>query len=184
MACSASKNRSYPKYWNIRIMKEYRIPVTPPTSHPFCFLFPPDKNPPPNRPIKDIAVIQYCWENSRTDVNLKIKEKIRLLNAANIKINTSPYKTETAKLFASIFFSSFPCHQASFHDLVQAYSIHWKSRILKYSNREKFRDISNDNLFWFDKEYYWKRSDLMWKNIWSSYFGLFFYIFWFWSFFG
>jgi len=32
-----------------------------------------------------------------------MKEKIRLLKAANKKINTSPYKTDMAKLFDSIF---------------------------------------------------------------------------------
>jgi hypothetical protein len=44
-------------------------------------------------------------ETSRVDVNLRIKETIRLLIAAKAKIKINPYKIDVPKLFDSILLS-------------------------------------------------------------------------------
>jgi hypothetical protein len=76
-------------------------------SQPFSFRFPPDKNPPPNKAIKEIAVTMYCRDVSLADVNFRIKEIIRLQMAANAKIKINPYKTDVPKLFDSMVLSPF-----------------------------------------------------------------------------
>jgi hypothetical protein len=52
--------------------------------------------------MNDKAVITYCSDTSRADVNLRINAKIRLLNTAKTTIKINPYRIEVPKLFDSI----------------------------------------------------------------------------------
>jgi hypothetical protein len=52
--------------------------------------------------MNDKAVITYCSDTSRADVNLSINANIRLLITAKTRMKINPYRIEVPKLFDSI----------------------------------------------------------------------------------
>jgi hypothetical protein len=52
--------------------------------------------------MNDNAVMTYCSDTSRADVNLRINAKIRLHITAKTRIKINPYRIEVPKLFDSI----------------------------------------------------------------------------------
>jgi hypothetical protein len=52
--------------------------------------------------MNDNAVMTYCSDTSRADVNLRTNAKMRLLNAAKTRMKINPYRIEIPKLFDSI----------------------------------------------------------------------------------
>jgi len=54
-----------------------------------------------------MTVIMYCSDDSLVEVNLRIREIIRLQMAAKAKIKINPYKTDVPKLLDSMFLSPF-----------------------------------------------------------------------------
>ncbi len=80
------------------------MPVSPPASHPFCLLLPPDMKPPKNTETKETTVMIMFKEDSSTEVKRRIREKIVLLRTANKKMVKIPYNTALARLLdPSIF---------------------------------------------------------------------------------
>ncbi|EIJ79005.1 hypothetical protein PB1_15644 [Bacillus methanolicus PB1] len=103
MSCFHVNRLSKPRNWNKKTIIEYKRPVKPPSSHPFCFPFPPEIKPPINSEIKEMIVTIISIPDSWAEVNRKISEKIKLLIIANKNIPISPYKTAVPKFFVSIF---------------------------------------------------------------------------------
>ena len=88
-------------------------PVRPPSSHPFSFPLPPEIKPPANIAINEMAVTNHWIDDSCSDENLKIIEKIKLQNISKIKMANVPNSTALAKFFdSSMIPISFPFFQA------------------------------------------------------------------------
>lgn len=73
----------------------------PPISHPFSFAFPPEINPPMNRVIKDMAVMNQLNELSDNDVIVNKRDTSRLPANMRAKMTTKLYRIPLPTCFGS-----------------------------------------------------------------------------------